>query len=137
MLFFGQARCVVCHGVSGESNEMFSDFNDHVAGIPQIVPQNTNNVFDGQDLNQDFGREEITGDPHDRYKFRTSPLRNVALQPTFMHNGSFTRLEDAMRYHLDAATFATGYTPAGQSLDQDLQGKMGPIAPVLNCCTHS
>jgi len=36
-----------------------------------------------------FGREQITGDPQDRYKFRTSPLRNVAVQPTFMHNGAF------------------------------------------------
>jgi cytochrome c peroxidase len=30
---------------------------------------------------------------------RTSPLRNVAVQPTFMHNGAFTGLEDAMRHH--------------------------------------
>ena len=28
--------------------------------------------------NEDFGKEQVTGDPADRYKFRTSPLRNVA-----------------------------------------------------------
>jgi len=33
--------------------------------------------------------------------FRTSPLRNAALQSAFFHNGCFTRLEDAIRHHLD------------------------------------
>jgi cytochrome c peroxidase len=75
--------------VSGESNEMFSDFQDHVITVPQIVPRVTNNTFDGANKNQDFGTEEISGDANDRYKFRTSPLRNVALQATFMHNGAF------------------------------------------------
>ena len=39
LLFFGKAQCVACHAVAGESNEMFSDFNNHVAGIPQIAPK--------------------------------------------------------------------------------------------------
>ena len=82
---------------------MFSDFQDHVIGVPQIVPRVTNSVFDGPLANEDFGREEVTGDPADRYKFRTSPLRNVALQPTFMHNGAFTSLEAAVRHHLNVA----------------------------------
>ena len=37
LLFFGAARCSTCHSVAGQSNEMFSDFQDHVIGIPQIV----------------------------------------------------------------------------------------------------
>ncbi len=131
LLFFGKAGCSVCHRVSGPSNEMFSDFKDHVVGVPQIVPRVTNNTFDGPSSNEDFGREEITNDPRDRYKFRTSPLRNVALQPTFMHNGAFTSLEDAIRYHLNAVDGALQYTPAGQHLAADLTGPMGPIQPVL------
>lgn len=131
LLFFGEARCVLCHNVSGESNEMFSDFQDHVIGIPQIAPLLTNNVFDGEGANEDFGKEQITGDPLDRYKFRTSPLRNVAVQPTFMHNGAFTSLEDAVRYHLDAIHMSSTYTPANQNLAPDLIGPMGPIEPVL------
>ena len=70
--------------------------------------------------------EDATGDPADRYAFRTSPLRNVALQPAFMHNGAFTSLEAAIRYHLDAAGAAPGYTPAGQGLADDLSGPLGP-----------
>jgi cytochrome c peroxidase len=131
LLFFGEAGCVRCHAVGGESNEMFSDFREHVAGIPQIAPANTNNAFDGPGANEDFGLAQITGDSADRYAFRTSPLRNVAVQPTFMHNGAFTRLEDAIRYHLDAVEGAKTYTPANQGLDADLAGPVGPAAPVL------
>jgi cytochrome c peroxidase len=131
ILFFGEAGCVRCHAVSGPSNEMFSDFQQHVAGVPQIAPANTNNAFDGPGANEDFGLEQVTGDPADRYAFRTSPLRNVAVQPTFMHNGAFTRLEDAIRYHLDATTAIAAYTPAGQRLDADLAGPVGPMTPVI------
>lgn len=131
LLFFGAARCSECHTVSGQSNEMFSDFQDHVIGVPQIAPRVTNNAFDGPAANQDFGREQVTGDSNDRYKFRTSPLRNVAVQPTFMHNGAFTRLEDAVRHHLDVINSARRYTPASQQLAADLRGPIGPMEPVL------
>ncbi len=131
LLFFGTARCSVCHSVAGQSNEMFSDFQQHVIGVPQIAPALTNASFDGPGRNEDFGLEQITGNPADRYKFRTSPLRNVALQPAFMHNGAFTHLDDAIRYHLDALDSASHYTPASQRLPADLSGPMGPMDPVL------
>jgi cytochrome c peroxidase len=131
LLFFGAARCSVCHSVAGQSNEMFSDFQGHVIGVPQIAPSSTNAIFDGSGLNEDFGLEQITGDPADRYKFRTSPLRNVAVQPTFMHNGAFTRLDDAIRHHLNVLDSALHYTPASQKLPADLSDPLGPMAPVL------
>jgi len=129
VLFFGRAGCVACHAVSGRSNEMFSDFRQHVAGIPQIAPSFSNMVFDGPGANEDFGLEQVTGNPTDRYAFRTSPLRNVALQPAFMHNGAFVRLEDAVRYHMDALRGAETYNTA--RLPTDLQGPTGPVEPVL------
>jgi cytochrome c peroxidase len=128
-LFFGRAGCVDCHAVSGASNEMFSDFKQHGAGIPQVAPAFANVVFDGPGANEDFGLEQFTGDPSDRYAFRTSPLRNVALQPAFMHNGAFVELDDAIRYHLNAVGGATTYTT--HKLPADLQGPTGPLAPVL------
>jgi cytochrome c peroxidase len=131
LLFFGAARCSACHSVAGSSNEMFSDFQDHVIGIPQILPRLTNMAFDGPGANEDFGREEITGDPNDRYKFRTPPLRNIAVQPSFMHNGAFTSLEDAVRHHLNVTDSALRYTPASQQLAADLRGPTGPVEPVL------
>ncbi|HEY0672899.1 MAG TPA: cytochrome c peroxidase [Longimicrobiales bacterium] len=129
LLFFGRAGCVQCHAVAGQSNEMFSDFREHVAGIPQIVPAHSNVVFDGPGGNEDFGLEQVTGDLRDRYAFRTSPLRNVALQPAFMHNGAFTRLEDAIRYHLDAIGESARYSVS--QLPADLQNPVGPMEPVV------
>ena len=129
LLFFGKARCVECHKVAGASNEMFSDFEQHVVGVPQIAPAAGNVLFDGTAQNEDFGLEQVTGDPADRYKFRTSPIRNVALQPAFFHNGAFTRLEDAIQHHLDVFTSARNYNPSG--IARDLTAPMGPIEPVL------
>lgn len=132
LLFFGKARCVQCHSVAGASNEMFSDFQSHVIGVPQLAPQVTNNAFDGPGANEDFGLEQVTGDPTDRYAFRTAPLRNLAVQPTFMHNGAYTSLEAAIRHHLDVPAAVAAYTPAGQGLDADLQGPLGPMVSVLD-----
>jgi cytochrome c peroxidase len=131
LIFFGSGNCVSCHAVSGQSNEMFSDFRQHVAGIPQIAPAVGNVTFDGPGVNEDFGLEQVTGNPNDRYAFRTSPLRNLALQPTFFHNGCFTKLEDAVGYHLNAIGSAPSYNPITAGVDTDLQGPQGPIAPVL------
>ncbi len=58
-------------------------------------------------------------------------MRNVAVQATFMHNGAFTRLEDAVRHHLNVFDSARNYTPANQNLAGDLTGPNGPIDPVL------
>ena len=131
LLFFGNARCVECHQVSGPSNEMFSDFAAHVIGVPQIAPTAGNVTFDGPAQNEDFGLEQVTGDPSDRYKFRTSPIRNVALQPTFFHNGAFIRLEDAVRHHLDVFSSARNYSPVAAGVAPDLRAPMGPIEHVL------
>jgi len=131
LLFFGKANCAACHTVSGQSNEMFSDFKEHVIGVPQIAPSFGNVPFDGAGANEDFGLEQVTGNAADRYMFRTSPIRNVALQPAFFHNGAFTRLEDAIRFHLNPAAEARSYNPTVAGVDADLMGPVGPIEPVL------
>lgn len=129
LLFFGRAGCVQCHAVSGDSNEQFSDFKQHVIGLPQIFPTNGNVPFDGPNADEDFGLEQVTGNSADRYAFRTSPLRNVKLQPTFFHNGAYTKLEDAIRFHIDAIRSARDYNRNRAGLDSDL--RVGPIEPVL------
>ena len=135
LVFFGEGRCVQCHAVAGPSNEMFSDFNMHVIGVPQIAPAfgtgKGNVIFDGPGKDEDFGLEQITGNPADRYKFRSSPLRNAALQPAFFHNGAYTRLDDAIRHHLDVYQSARYYNPIAAGLDSDLTRHLGPIEPVL------
>jgi cytochrome c peroxidase len=135
ILFFGRANCVGCHAVAGHANEMFSDFANHRLGVPQIAPTfglDTGNVhFDGPHDDEDFGAEQISGERDDRYKFRTSPLRNIALQPTFFHNGSFTRLEDAVSHHLNVQLSVAAYDPAVAGVDGDLQLSKAPVAQLL------
>jgi cytochrome c peroxidase len=135
MLFFGEARCVTCHAVAGESNEMFSDFQNRAIGVPQIAPffgaGFSNMIYDGPDKDEDFGLEQITGANSDRYKFRTAPLRNLRVSPAFFHNGSFTRLEDAIRHHLNVEQSARNYDPVAAGVDTDLTHRLGPIEPVL------
>jgi cytochrome c peroxidase len=114
---------------------MFSDFQMHVIGVPQIAPEfgagKGNVIFDGPGHDEDFGLEQITGNPMDRYKFRSSPLRNVALQPAFFHNGAFTRLEDAIYHHLHVFESARNYDPIRAGVDKDLTLQLGPTEPVL------
>jgi len=135
IVFFGSGRCVACHSVSGQSNEMFSDFEMHVVGVPQIAPVFGvglgNVIFDGPGQDEDFGLEQVTGNAADRYKFRSSPLRNVALQPAFFHNGAFTRLDDAIRHHLNVFESALNYDAHAAGVDHDLRHRLGPIGPVL------
>lgn len=131
LLFFGAAKCVQCHAVSGASNEMFSDFSAHAIGVPQLAPLISNVLFDGPAGNEDFGLEQVTANADDRYKFRTSPIRNVALQPAFFHNGAFTTLEDAVRHHLDVFASARNYDPVAAGVAAELRGPVGPIEPVL------
>jgi cytochrome c peroxidase len=80
-------------------------------------------IYDGPDENQDFGAMQISGNPEDKYKFRTAPLRNIGLAPAFFHNGAFARLEDAIRFHLDPTQ---PYNPAAAGIDRDLTRRMGP-----------
>ena len=141
LLFFGKASCVQCHRVAGGSNELFSDFQMHVAGIPQIAPRfgaglgdvpfrNARGEF-SENGNQDFGLFDITEENQDIYKFRTSPLRNLAVQPAFFHNGAFTSLTEALRHHLDALGLGPHYDPVRAGVAADLRHNTGPIRPVL------
>jgi cytochrome c peroxidase len=131
MLFLDKAGCLSCHSVSGESNEMFSDFREHAIGVPQLVPSVTNNQFDGAAGNEDFGREDATGDPADRYRFRTPSLRNVAVEAAYMHDGAYTSLRAAIVHHLDAVAALLSYDPTAQGLPPDLAGPIGPVAPLV------
>lgn len=132
LLFFGEAGCVTCHSVKGKSNEMFSDFKEHVAAAPQVFPTfgwpAGNFMFSGDGMNEDFGRAEVDSPEH-KYKFRTAPLRNLAVSPGFFHNGSFTTLEGVIRYHLNTLSEAPHYDPAREGVPEDLQ-QVGPSTPL-------
>ena len=56
-----------------------------------------------------YGRARITGNPADKYKFRTPPLRNVELTAPYGHNGAFFSLREFVAHysesHLKLAAF--------------------------------
>ena len=99
-LFYGKASCASCHNGKFQTDNKY-----HAIGMPQIGP-GRGDGFDGYD---DIGREKVTGDPADRYRFRTPTLRNVALTGPWGHGGAFNSLEDIVRHHLDPVTSLKNY----------------------------
>jgi cytochrome c peroxidase len=129
LLFFHiRSKCGECHIVKGFANEMFSDFEPHVLGVPQVVPTNGIQPFDGSGADEDYGLEQQSGREQDRYAFRTQSLRNVAYQPFYMHNGAYRCLSKAIRHHLDVQARVGNYTT--DHLPPTLQ-KVGPMEAVL------
>lgn len=87
-LFYGEAGCATCH-----SGTLMTDQEHHNIGAPQLGPGR------GASAPYDFGRQLVTNAPEDLFRFRTPPLRNVALTGPWMHNGAFHVLEQAVRHH--------------------------------------
>jgi cytochrome c peroxidase len=91
-LFYGRAQCSLCH-----SGVFQTDHDFHAIGVPQVGP----GFGDGATGLEDFGREGVTHDSNDRYRFRTPSLRNVALTGPWGHDGFFGSLEAMIRHHLN------------------------------------
>lgn len=122
LLFFGKAGCAGCH-----SGNLLSDQQAHNVGVPQVGPGK------GDAAPLDYGRGGITGQAADRYKFRTPPLRNVALTGPWMHDGAYTTLEGAVRHLLDPATALRKYDVAQliPELRSTFQGSAETLAAIL------
>jgi hypothetical protein len=116
----GGAGCFTCH--SGPNlNKQYND--PDVAGFGAFVDENFINVGIGDhpiralqasaagtlDTSRlgadgfpyhavDTGREEVTHDPNDAFKFRVLTLRQVKDAHNFFHNGSLTSVRDAVEY---------------------------------------
>jgi len=76
-----KANCIGCH-----SGYDFTDQQFHNNGI-------------GAGVKDDSGRSDITHNVADAYKFRTPPLRNVALSAPYMHDGRLKTLQDVMAFY--------------------------------------
>jgi cytochrome c peroxidase len=101
LLFYRRAGCAGCH-----RGALLTDQAFHNIGIPQIgagrEPENP----------LDIGRAAVTGNPADRFGFRTPSLRNVDLTGPWMHNGAYTSLENAVRHYRDPAAAYRNYDVA-------------------------
>ena len=92
-LFRGEAGCVRCH-----HGPVLSDGKFYRLGVSF----------------QDVGRQAVTGDRLDRYRFRTPSLRNVALTAPYMHDGSQRTLDDVIMFYFRGVPTST---PDGLPLD--------------------
>jgi cytochrome c peroxidase len=99
-LFNGRAGCSICH-----SGPLQTDFDFHPTAQPQIGPGKGIGVL-GQ---EDFGRAVVSGDPDERYYFRTPSLRNVALTAPYGHAGAFDTLEAQVRHYIDTTVSINNY----------------------------
>lgn len=62
----------------------------------------------GAGRSADRGLAEVTGDPADAYRFRTPPLRNVAVTAPYMHDGSLATLEAVVRFYESGGRVGAG-----------------------------
>lgn len=79
-LFFGKANCAQCHNGFNYTNNGFAN-----NGLYEMYP--------------DSGRFRITQRPADMGVFRIPSLRNVALTPPYMHNGSLQTLQEVITHY--------------------------------------
>jgi cytochrome c peroxidase len=81
-LYESKGRCWRCH-----TGANFSDESFHNTGVSW-----------GKEP-ADLGRYAVTKTESDRGKFKTPSLRGVALTGPYMHDGSFTSLEDVVEFY--------------------------------------
>ncbi len=107
-LFYGDAGCSSCH-----AGPFLTDHEFHAMGDPQLGPGKAARF---EDHARDEGRFRVTGDPADRFAFRTPSLRNVALTAPYGHAGSFSDLASYIRHHIDPVAGLARYDRSGVAL---------------------
>jgi cytochrome c peroxidase len=97
---FMSARCSICHNGAALTDNKF-----HNVAVAQFGP----GKGVGSSGRDDFGRELVTGNPAERYAFRTPALRNVELTAPYGHDGAFFDLRAFVAHysesHLKLASF--------------------------------
>ncbi len=74
------ADCFHCHG-----GPLFTDHQFHNNGLSPVE--------------SDTGRQRVTQNDRDLYKFSTPSLRNIALTAPYMHDGRFQTLEEVIAHY--------------------------------------
>ena len=154
-LFTGKARCAACHSLNSDY-ALFTDHKLHNTGIGYLVSMGTRDdkiqvtVAPGTTLMveralvtvasepppNDLGYYEITGDPDDRWKYRTPGLRNVGITAPYMHNGSLGTLRRAVEFYNRGGIRNELLDPLIQPLGLS-EDEMDSIVAFLNSLTGS
>jgi cytochrome c peroxidase len=86
--------------------------------------------------NNDLGRYEATGRSQDRWLYRTPSLRNVAITPPYMHDGSLANLEAVVDYYDGGGVSHPGLDPRVRPLNLD-EGQKSDLVSFLRSLTGS
>ncbi len=81
-LSFGKANCTACHAGANFADELYHNLG---IGMDAATP--------------DVGRFEVTKEEKDRGAFKTPTMRNAALSPPYMHDGSQKTLEEVVEWY--------------------------------------
>jgi cytochrome c peroxidase len=106
----GQA-CADCHSGLYQTDQSF-----HAIAMPQIGSGRGSNSPGKDGGHEDFGREQVTGDPNDNLKFRTPTLRNVALTAPYGHSGAYDSLRAVVEHHMDTVASLYAYNDNRQAV---------------------
>lgn len=145
-LFAGRAGCQGCHPVD---SPLLSDGEFHNTGVgfarsmrPSASGVQRVQVAPGSFLEvdrhviasvsspppNDLGRYEITGDPADRWRYRTPTLRNVALTAPYMHDGSLATLSEVVDFYDRGGVANEGLDPRVRPLGLSPREKQDLVA---------
>jgi cytochrome c peroxidase len=77
---------------------------------------------------EDPGRMAVTGEPRDRWRYRTPSLRNVAITGPYMHDGSIASLAGVIDFYAAGGVPHDGQDPLLRPLDLSTDDKKDLIA---------
>lgn len=106
-LFFGKAKCVLCH-----NGPVFTDSGFHNIGVKQHGP-----------LKEDHGRFNVSKEDSEKGAFKTPGLRSVSQTAPYMHDGSAATLKDVVEFYNrggDVAENRTGLITPLELSDQEV-----------------
>ncbi len=96
LLFYGKGKCGDCHSGPFQTDQQY-----HNIASAQIGTGKGNNSVEFGDGLEDFGRELISKNPADRFKFKTPTLRQIGLTAPYGHAGAYPALEDMVSHYVN------------------------------------
>lgn len=115
------AECSHCH-----VDPLFTDLSYQNNGIHTLEEIN------GKSFER--GREHVSNNPNDRFKFKVPTLRNIALTAPYMHDGRLKTLEDVINHYNKGGNDGFNVNPNVRKLNLSERDKMDLIA-FLNTLT--
>ena len=119
------ANCVACH-----TGPALTDLDFHDTLLPQLgrglvcVGTSVTGSADDPAVLTDEGRSCATLDAADLHRFRTAPLRGLAVSAPYGHAGQYRDLGAYLSHYIDPETDLATYDPA---VDQDDPGLDGAL----------